>query len=566
MTDTAIVVSGGESGESELGDFVADNLLEPKLKPGWRFGPDDNVVVGSRVPGTLAITFDQERWFDYFCIDRTHTLNEDCRIKLYLSNVSTAVVDADITIELTNANGYINEAKPIPYHFSEFKKYKYARVEIYDDSTTVPDFHEINFLFIGGKVRPSKTQNKSSGFGDNATVVANRDYLGDERLQRRSQQFRIYQGDLVAIDHYLDYTEIIQPLAEYAQNGWPFIYCYDDDLNVKLGESTAPGARELEHTRVVKWTNVDDFQLKLKGYKSNNDRSDSERWDLPLILKEVGTIAIPYVIPATVPTVGSSPYHKWYFVDGHTGGLVYKDSYVATFDGPSSFPNGGKYTILPQGLNYYLALETDRSFLDIGIDPTASFTFYLVMRNNNWTPNGTNDVEWFSFNDFVTSGNERAIYRKQNKAKVDACVWRTWQGNTGTNQYDLADGCYIADLFNQWIYYKVAVNFGSNAVSWHAWNGTTWYNNNFTISPALSSTYNWYAMVLGAYYEWIATIAPSTSTSNRHAPGGHEMHFATFAMKAGYDNSNALMDDTGAYKVYFNKGGLVADPYDIEIT
>ena len=250
-------------------------------------------ITGDIIPAVLRLDFQTEQYRNKFAIDRTNNLLPGDKINLYFSNVSYAVGDS--------AESYskiiTTEDKPIIIDLDTSEtKFRYARVEIRNNQVTKLSFNEINWLAIGTTEDLSKDYQVTGSIGDPSEIVANADYIGDQRFQRRSQPFRTYSGNLVATPE-TERTGILLRLIEYASNGFPFLYCYDNSTD----------ARELEHLRVVKWLDAaaNDYSMMRQNISCDAgcyEESRAEHWDLPFNLKEVGTIAIPYTLPEFSPS------------------------------------------------------------------------------------------------------------------------------------------------------------------------------------------------------------------------------------------------------------------------
>ena len=360
-----------------LGDFVADNLLLPRLRPGFRWDPsaDD--------PAELLFDLQVAQFKNKFAIDRTNNLEPGDEIKIYFSNISTDIGDSeeDYTIIVTDDN------KPIVADLTTSEiLFRYIRVDIHNNQITKPTFNEINWLAIGTSEDLSKDYEISHSVGDPSEVVANEDFIGDLRFQRRSEPFRTYSGSLRAVKE-TERTGLLLRLIEYASNGFPFIYCYDAHTS----------AREKEHLRVVKWLDAAESNYSLAMQYKPNAAADeiNERWDLPFNLKEVGTIAIPYTLPAFVPE-GVDPYSAiagaLLVLDGGTDGtpptgcgILSEADFKALVNGVSGQPEYSfQFTTKPsaaqQGSTYTIAFQ----YPDIGAVPTGT-KFRITME---WSGTG----------------------------------------------------------------------------------------------------------------------------------------------------------------------------------
>ncbi len=250
----------------------------------------DFVDTGIVIPAVLRFDFQIAQLKDWFGIDRTHNLLTGDTIEIDFSNTSTAVGDSDENYSITLVEAQEENPIILALETSE-TKFRYCRIEIRNEQTTKLSFNEINWITVGNKETLSKDYDIRHTVGDPSNVVINTDFIGDGRFQRRSEPFRTYAGKIRALLE-SERTGILLRLSKYASNGWPFFYCY---------ASETP-AREREHLRLVKWTNAANNQDTLiRPYirESQGDLPASKDiWDLNFNLKEVGTIAIPYVLPS----------------------------------------------------------------------------------------------------------------------------------------------------------------------------------------------------------------------------------------------------------------------------
>jgi hypothetical protein len=249
----------------------------------------DFIDSGEVIPAILRFDFQIAQLKNWFGIDRTHNLLTGDTIDIYFSNVSSAVGDSAESYSITLLE--TQEENPIILALdTSTTKYRYARVEIRNEQTTKLSFNEINWITIGSKESLSKDYEVNHSISDSSEVVINQDFIGDGRFQRRSEPYRTYTGRIRALPE-SERLDILLRLARYASNGWPFFFCYANETT----------ARELEHTRLVKWTNAAVNQDALvRPYirdPQGNLPALKEVWDLRFNLKEVGTIAIPYILP-----------------------------------------------------------------------------------------------------------------------------------------------------------------------------------------------------------------------------------------------------------------------------
>lgn len=242
---------------SELGDFVVDNLKERRLLPGWRWDTSSNKVEGT-LTGSLTM--------EAFIIERRHTLVAGNEVILTLSNTSPDPADFDEKYEIT-----VSEAGKAIYQELQGNDYQYFAVQITGTNPNL-EYMEINWLYLGEEDEVAEGYNQQSEIGYPHVLVVNKDWLNNDRKQKRSDRYQTFSGNQEKVSR----TELLDlwlPLNEWAIN-YPFIWMDD--------KSSAD--RIASETRLVEWVNPHQWKASRQA-RLGTDSSDLFRF--ALALKEI---------------------------------------------------------------------------------------------------------------------------------------------------------------------------------------------------------------------------------------------------------------------------------------
>ena len=248
---------------SEIGGFVADNLLEKSLDIDkfWRWTPNSYV----------ALTFPTAADIDVCIVERRHTLVAGNIVKVYLSNTGTDPGDADEIETHTVLASEEGRAIVIPMLGDP---YLFARVE-FTGSNPDLSYQEIGWLFLGAKDELDQGYNNKVVVNRPHVAVTETTWLENQWNQKRSDQFWEFNGSMIKVpDDELE--DLWQPLSEYAVNSWPFLFLYDNRTALDIAISC----------RLMQWIDVKNwnFIANIRGATKAEDF-----YNFSLILKEVAS-------------------------------------------------------------------------------------------------------------------------------------------------------------------------------------------------------------------------------------------------------------------------------------
>ena len=259
---------------AESGNLTANNLLIPVFRPGWMF------ATASANPGELQIDLASAQYIDYFAVDKSHTMRAGNVVKIYFSNISSDPLDAEDDYTITVQE----DGKPIIQDVTP-GNWRYAAIQFDDNYTTPLDSHTINFIYLGPKERFDSTSlSKDSSIDEIQKAAENESITGNLTIQRRSDNRRAYDGTVVKVTE-ADRTNLLRRLIDQVQNGWPFLFCFDD----------ATAEREREYLKLVQFYGASDIEVPiLKPYEHENEQG---YYSVEMDLREVGQLPSPYSLP-----------------------------------------------------------------------------------------------------------------------------------------------------------------------------------------------------------------------------------------------------------------------------